>query len=374
MRPLLALLILAGSSFAQGKLDPNQPYQGRKSNPITFEVDFSAVVTPPYKAKVLKIWMPIPPSDAIQEVTESTFTTFPVELKPQIAAEPMHGNRFAYFEFKDPQGAQIVRHRFTVKLHQVNWDVDPEKVEKVTNWPDSFKPYLRDEPFIPVNDRFLKVAEEVVKQRSSPAVEMATVFAWINNTMKYSHEECSLQASAVFALDNKIGHCSDYHGLATALGRSLGYPARMTYGINPYPKNSPSHCRMEVYLPPYGWVSFDVSETQQMIAKIQKNASLTDEERMKFTALATRRLEAGFRDNAWFLQTRGSDYDLAPPAANKVAVVRTIYAEADGVPYAEPDPANPKAKALTWMTVHHYKADRPLVKAYDDVKTLLQQP
>ena len=45
------------------------------------------------------------------------------------------------------------------------------------------------------------------------------------------------------------------------MGRALGYPTRMTYGINPFPKNSPSHCKMEAFLPPYGWVAFDVSDT-----------------------------------------------------------------------------------------------------------------
>ncbi len=37
-------------------------------------------------------------------------------------------------------------------------------------------------------------------------------------------------------------------------GPWLHYPTRVAYGINTFPKNSPSHCKLEVYLPPYGWV------------------------------------------------------------------------------------------------------------------------
>ena len=72
------------------------------------------------------------------------------------------------------------------------------------------------------------------------------------------------------------GHCSDYHGLCAAFGRALGVPMRVTYGINPFPKNSPSHCKMEAYLPPYGWVSFDVSETQLLINAIKQDKELAD--------------------------------------------------------------------------------------------------
>src|SRR3712207_4538401 len=100
---------------AENALDPQQDYQGTRSKPVTYQVDLSAVVTPPYKARVLKVWMPVPPSDAAQEVTGSRFSTFPMEVEPRIGREKVYGNTFAYFEFANPQGAQVIRHRFTVK-------------------------------------------------------------------------------------------------------------------------------------------------------------------------------------------------------------------------------------------------------------------
>ena len=89
------------------------PYQAEKSSPVTYDVDLSIVVTPPYHTHVLKVWLPVPPSDAAQEVTAPEYSTFPTDVQPQIATEPVFGNRFAYFEFKDPQGAQIIRHQFS---------------------------------------------------------------------------------------------------------------------------------------------------------------------------------------------------------------------------------------------------------------------
>ena len=359
-----------GAQEASGKLDPNLPYQGVKSKPVTYQVDLCAVVTPPYMAKVLRIWMPIPPSDAIQEVAGSKFSTFPMSVEPKIDTEPLYGNKFAYFEFSNPQGAQMVRHQFTVKTWEVNWNIDPAKVPKVASWPKGFQKYLRSEPLIPVDDRFLAVARSVVPESANAAHDLTSIMRYINKTMKVSHVECSLQASAIHALEKKIGHCSDYHGLGNALSRSLGYPTRMVYGINPLPKPSPSHCKLEAYLPNYGWVCFDISETQQLISRLKKDDKLTDEQKQELVVAAVKRTEQGFRDNTWFLQTRGSDYELAPPASRKVAVVRTIYAEADGVAYPEPDPANPKQTAFSWMTMHRYSSDRPVTNPFQDWKSL----
>ena len=368
----LLVIALAVPSLHAGEAtpDPKDPYRARRSEPVTYQVDLSAVVTPSYKAKVLKVWMPVPPSDFAQQVTGSEFTTFPMKVEPNIAAEPVHGNTFAYFEFHNPQGAQIVRHRFAVKAWQLDWDVDPGKVAKVARWPDSFQPYLRNERLIPVDDKTRSLVSTIVDKPANPAEDLMAVMSWVNKTMKYTHEDSSLQGSALHALEKKVGHCSDYHGLCNTLGRSLGYPTRIVYGINPHPKNSPSHCKLEAYLPGYGWVAFDVSETQQLIAKINNDETLPIARKHSLIEAAQDRLARGFRDNTWFLQTRGSDYDLAPPASRKVALVRTIYAEADGVPYAEPDPANKNQRELSWMTVHHYVADREVTNPFDDWRSL----
>ena len=181
-----------------------------------------------------------------------------------------------------------------------------------------------------------------------------------------------MQASSEHALTKKVGHCSDYHGLCSAFGRALGYPSRVVYGINPFPKNSPSHCKLEVFLPSYGWVPFDVSETQKLVASIQEDKELSDARKKDLVELAEKRLAQGFRDNTWFLQTRGTGYDLVPPASGSVNLVRTIYAEADGVPYPEPDPANGKME-FSWMTIHHYQADRPVEYPFKSWKSLVPQ-
>ncbi len=355
-------------------LEPDAPYRARRANPVTYRVDFSVVVTPPYRTKTLKVWLPLPPSDFAQQVSESELSTFPMKVAPQIGSEKVYGNRFACFTFDRPQGAQIVRHRFTIKTWELTWDVEPRRVVKVARWPERFAPYLRGERLLPVDERLGKLAAAIVPQRHGPTEDLGAVLEWVSAHLRYDHADCSLQASALHALEKRAGHCSDYHGLCAALGRNLGYPTRVAYGINPYPKNSPSHCKLEVYLPPYGWVPFDVSETQQLMKRIAEESRLDAARKERLTKAARDRLFRGFRDNTWLLQTRGTDYDLAPPASRRVAVVRTAHVEADGVALPEPDPANPKQREFAWMTVHHYAPDREVISPFKDWRSLEKEP
>lgn len=371
---LVCCVLTEGPARAQqpAGLDPHQLYQAAKSKPVTYDVDFSVVITPPYKAKQLKVWLPIPPTDTSQEVSDSKLSSFPIAVQPQIATEEKFGNRFACFVFDAPQGAQIVRHQFRVKVWELSWNVDPARVVSPDAWPASFDRYRQGESqAVVVDERVQNLLATIVPAKAAPIQKLGGALDWVQSNLVYDHHEASLQASSEHALTKRRGHCSDYHGLCAAFGRAMGMPTRVTYGINPFPKNSPSHCKLEVFLPPYGWVSFDVSETQRLTAAIRDNAELSAEQKQALTASAQARLARGFRDNTWFLQTRGTDYDLAPKASRKVSVVRTAWVEADGQPLPDPDPADKTRQAFSWMTVHEYRADRPAPSPFTDWKTLL---
>ncbi|HQZ64062.1 MAG TPA: transglutaminase domain-containing protein [Planctomycetaceae bacterium] len=354
-------------------VDINQPYSATMSKPVLWDGELVFVVTAPYKTKLLRVWVPVPPSDGVQDVRLSEFSTFPVDVKPQIDTEPVFGNRFAYFEFSDPQGAMIIRHRLEVLTHELNWHLDSEKVKPPAVWPEAFEPYLRSEnQAVVADERFQKLLSDVLPQRRNPLQDLDAVMSFTDKNFTYSHEKASLKASSLNGLLEYSGHCSDYHGFCAAMGRVMSLPTRVTYGINPFPNASPSHCKLEAYLPPYGWVSFDVSETQKLTKAIRSDGSRTDEEREKLVAAAHDRLIAGFRDSTYILQTRGTDYDLVPKAAGRVAVVRTIYAEADGKALPDPDPSNSTETKFAWMTAHQFTSDVPAPYPFKNTGSLAE--
>src|SRR5437660_1260538 len=72
-------------------LDPNLPYQAERSNAVTYDVDFRAIVTAPYHTKRLRVWLPIPPSDFGKEVSKRELSAFPMAVKPRLAKETDFG-------------------------------------------------------------------------------------------------------------------------------------------------------------------------------------------------------------------------------------------------------------------------------------------
>src|SRR4051794_5475782 len=97
-RLILSVLLFTGSFVSASepalKLDPKASLQGKKSDAVTYDIDFSVVVTPPYHAKTLKIWLALPQSDAAQKIEGSELSTFPMKVVPKIGAESIYGNRF----------------------------------------------------------------------------------------------------------------------------------------------------------------------------------------------------------------------------------------------------------------------------------------
>ena len=221
-----------------------------------------------------------------------------------------------------------------------------------------------------VSDRHRDLLTEIIPKHSNPLADLSSVMGYVQRRFKYDHVSASLKADSLHLLDAGRGHCSDYHGFCAAVGRALGYPTRITYGINTFAKASPSHCKLEAFLPPYGWVSFDVSETQKMTTAIAADAGIDEATKTKLIDAAVRRLQSGYRDPTWYLQTRGSDYDLVPKASRRVPVVRTLYAEADGRPLPDPDPSNAEQKTFAWMTVARFTPDRPVSYPFQDFKSL----
>lgn len=371
--PLAAILAcVCAASFGASEVpepDVQQPYRATKSAPVKYDIDFRVIVTPPAGTKTLKVWVPIAQNDDGQTVTDGEWSVFPGNVKPTFHTEKVFGNRFAYFEFHSPQGAQIIAHSFQATVWQLDWDVQPAKVLPVSNWPKSFDPFRRAERGIVIDDRVKRLAHGLAG-KGGLASDLGAVMGWVRDNMAYDHSATSLIASTTHALETKRGDCSDYHGLCSSLGRALGLPTRVTYGLHLFPKNLPSHCKLEAYLHPYGWVSFDVSETQRLVQAIETAGNLTADKKKELVKSALGRLERGFRDNTWLLMTKGTDYELAPPASGKVPLISTIHAEADGKPLPLPDPADPTRREFSWMTAHKYSADRAVPYPFRDWKAL----
>ena len=368
---LAALLFWAVHSHgADVALSPDVGYVASKGEPVTYEFDYRVVVTAPHHTKQLRVWLPVPPTNDVQSFRLLKSETFPLHVEPELNQEPKFGNRFAYFEFDNPKGAQIIRRVFRVTTHELRWNIEEPKIRQVSQWPAAFDKYLASDASVSVTEELKAELSKFLPDPTGKYSDLTLAIDWVDKNLVYNHSKASLQGSSQHALQNRSGHCSDYHGLCSAFGRALGYPTRVTYGMAAFEKDSPSHCKLEAFVPGYGWVSYDVSETQKLVKLIRAKTDLTKVEKAHLIESARQRLRSGFRDNTWFLQTVGTDYELVPKASRRVKLVRTIYAEADGEPLPEPDPADVTKREFSWMTALRITPNRKVMYPFKDLDSL----
>ncbi len=359
LKYLISFLLLIGGLLAtdtnvvawEGEPGPvdgtMSPFAPAKTSVAIFNVDFRVAIMAPAKTRKLRVWVPLPPSTVTQVVTDSEFRTFPREHQPQLTREPTFGNAFAYFEIDSPDGALEIQHTFAAEIAQLYWDVDYSKVANAASWPQAFEVFQKPD----VRSERAKDYKDIVGQIQAVSNEKSRQFMkaieWVDQHLTYDSANASLTADPAHGLIHRRGHCSDYHGLCGTFAREIGYPSRVLYGLQMFDKGSPSHCKLEVYMPPYGWVSYDLSETQKLALKVSKDEALLPEKRKKNADLIRQRTLNGFRENTWLLVTRGENYPLVPSASKPVSIIRTIYAEADGIPLKE----GAATDAGTWLTM-----------------------
>lgn len=377
-RILTALLLLAcyclplspaaePGLWSGGSLSPKLASQATKSRAATYRVDFRVAISAPANTRTLRVWLPLPPSNDSQTVSDRQIDSFPRTVSPSIESEAEFGNTFAYFEFDSPDGAQLITHQFTAKIHQLDWDVDYKVVSRPHVWPRSFTAFQRPDPREKEGNQLRKVLDQIdtSTKPDTDADRLLGAMQWIDQNLTYDHSQASLSADPMHAIVHRRGHCSDYHGLCGTLAREIGYPSCVLYGLQMFDKGSPSHCKVDLFLPPYGWVTYDLSETQKLALKTAADESLASHQRESRVRAIKDRTMRGFRENTWLLVTRGVNYQLAPVASQRVPIVREIYAEADGVPLSDAGHSNPST--ATWMTIHRVDETGAAARKFEDI-------
>ena len=312
-----------------------------------FKVDFRVAIKAPAKTKQLRVWVPLPPSNENQRVWDRKLHTFPRVYQPQLTHEPTFGNDFAYFEINAPDGPLEIRHTFTAEIAQLDWGVDYAKVVNTASWPRSFEVFQTPDRRSERANDYTEIVEQIQSVSDQKSKQFMKAIEWVDENLTYDSSNASLTADPAHGLIYRRGHCSDYHGLCGTFAREIGYPSRVLYGLQMFDKGSPSHCKLEVFMPPYGWVSYDLSETQKLAAKVSTDDKFLPEQRKKIAEFVRQRTLNGFRENTWLLVTRGENYPLKPVTSNPVSIIRTIYAEADGVTLKE----GAAVETGTWLTM-----------------------
>ena len=219
------------------------------------EFEFRYQATLPELKGPARLWIPLPTTDAFQDVK---LTSIDAPPNYRILDEPAFGNKILFWELGPSDGGKTLDIRYQVKRI--------EKGEyKATDNPQL---YLVPEQGVPENEQFKKIASNVIAGKKNDLERARALYEHVINELRYAKTgEGWGKGDAVFACDSKHGNCTDYHSYFIALAHAVNIPARFAIGAAiPAMRNEGGidgyHCWVEFYADGKWW-PIDISEADK---------------------------------------------------------------------------------------------------------------
>jgi len=268
----------------------------------------------------VRVWMPVPQTDAFQEVK---LISAKGDLPLKKTHESEYGNEMYYAEIsKDQQPELHFEMVYDVVRHEhLALGVYSPHLEPVALSSKEQKRYLAPDALVPVTGLPAELAVKVTAGQTSTLDKAQAIYDYVFSTMRYDKTGTGWgRGDVLYACDAKKGNCTDFHSLFIAMARSQGIPARFEIGFPlPSDKNSVEipgyHCWAEFFDPQHGWIPVDISEAWKHPEKKAYFFGAHDDNRVQFTL--------------------GRDLELNPKQSGKpLNYFIYPYVEVDGKEYA----------------------------------------
>jgi len=271
MKSLAVFPVVLGFPFL-GTLEGGSVSADARGQERVYRVRQTVVLSDiPEDASSVRWWVAIPDNERFQEVLDFSVVEAPGTWR--VERDLGRGNRFLYIEAREPGKSELEAVvEFTLRREPVLVEVDPEKVEPITELHRRIyaEAVTRDAPHMEVTEEIARMAEEVCGSETNPAKQAHALLAHVAELADHYSKDptkpnCGI-GDAQVCLEKLGGCCTDLHSLFIALARARGIPARlqMGYRLNPQKKGEvydPGYrCWVEYFLPGYGWVSADIVE------------------------------------------------------------------------------------------------------------------
>ena len=322
-RPAIWVGLLGAAALLPGLTAAAQTPAAPRSR--TFLLTSTATVpVPPAGTKTLDLWLPVPHTDANQQVGKLSVES-PVPYKIEKGA---YGNQMLHLRPATPLTAPLtvkltaqVTRREHLNLAANGPAAASSKAGKKEQSDPDMSRWLGPDKLVPLDPQIRQQAEEVVaKANAKTDLEKArAIYEHVVSTVKYDKTGQGWgRGDIYYACDARRGNCTDFHAIVIGYCRSLGIPARFSIGL-PLPAGRGQgeikgyHCWAEFYTKETGWVPVDASEAAKDPSRRTYFFGAHDENRVEFS--------------------RGRDVVLKPAQAGPPLNYFVYpYAEADGQP------------------------------------------
>ncbi len=243
----------------------------------TFLFTYAATVTGLTPGEKARVWLPVPPTNAEQDVKLEE-DRLPAPAK--VGREAQYGNEIAFFEAAaDKDGKVAFARTYRVTRNEVRGGRDDSAADERFLQPDRLVP-LEGKPLDLIKDRQLPKDQEQAAK---------VLYDVVNKHMRYSKEGKGWgRGDAVWACDSKYGNCSDFHSLFISLARANKIPAKFEIGF-PIPEKRGEgpiagyHCWAKFRPAGKGWVPVDISEANKNPGRVDYYFGNLTEDRVTFS-------------------------------------------------------------------------------------------
>lgn len=317
LRSCLLLMVAVGVFAAVGctKPEANSEDVGYGVPPSepgsdSFRFHYDVTITDVPAGKTARVWLPVAQSNHDQEVKLVGEASVPG--KYEMTDEKKFGNKLIYFEATANENGEI-----PIK---VAYDIQRKELFAGTGEAvsaDEKEDFLAASTLVPVGDELLyRVVGD--KRPGGDSKEVAgKLYNAVYDRMQYGKPKDKAwgRGDALYACDEKVGNCTDFHSLFISMCRTLKLPAKFEIGFMIQPDGSEGkvggyHCWAK-FADNGRWVAVDISEAD-------KDASMKD---YYFGSLTPNRVTF----------STGRDLALQPEPVNKaVNFLVYPYVEIDG--------------------------------------------
>jgi len=276
----------------------------------------------PAGARTLRIWIPLPRSDAYQAISDLKIDSpFPYAKH----RDREYGNEYLYVQVPAAQVSSLeeVRLNFHVTRQQHRVELNPRPVSVQSAETDSpdLQRFLQPDRRVPLQGIIAELSAQETRGIQDPLEKARAIYNYVIATMRYDKSGTGWgNGDAIWACTAKRGNCTDFHSLFIGMMRAAGIPARFEIGF-PLPAGQHDgavagyHCWAQFYVEPYGWIPVDASEAWKHPEKKNYFFGAHDDNRLQFTV--------------------GRDIRLDPPQqGDPLNYFIYPYAELDGKPFA----------------------------------------
>ena len=293
LRVLSSLLVLCAAMVCAQAAPQATPEAKDKFSPPDRKFQFTYSFTLknlPAGAKMVRIWIPVPPNDRHQTVA---LVRIDDSAGSRLTQEPEYGNRIRYFEIRDPGTREfkfLIEYEVTRREYSRGDYAQLEPKDSAPGLvPASMRRFVKPDQLIPTNGKIKALAEQVTGEQTGTVAKAKAAYDYLFTTMRYDKTGTGWgRGDAVWACDAKHGNCTDFHSPFIGMLRADDIPARFDIGF-PLPENKDQgdipgyHCWAEFYSRNIGWIPVDISEAWKAKQKQDYFFGSIDANRVQFS-------------------------------------------------------------------------------------------